>query len=252
MNTTSSFMSRRALFLALLLVLVTGRGMASPTVEEAEKMQIRQSVSELLGGREVSSVSPSPVPGLYEVMVGAELFYVTGDGKYLLAGKLYDIPQRLDLSSAKMDKVKAEMIEQLGEEKMVIFAPEKYDHTITVFTDIDCGYCRKLHSEIKNYNDLGIRVRYLMYPRSGIGSPSYQKAVNVFCADDPKAAMTQAKSGEAIEQRKCENPVAEEYNLGQALGIKGTPAIFLENGELIPGYVPADRLSAMNKESKAN
>jgi thiol:disulfide interchange protein DsbC len=235
---------------ALTLVLATG-AMAAPTKQNAEIQQVRQVASKLFTGQQVSSIEASPIPGLYEVMVGAELFYVSADGKYLLNGDLYDINSRKNLTTPKVAKVKAQMIEKVGEENMVIFAPEKYQHTVTVFTDIDCGYCRKLHNEIHQYNDQGIRVRYLMYPRAGIGSPSYQKAVNVLCAKDRNDAMTRAKAGEEIEEKQCENSVVQHYKLGQALGVSGTPAIFLDNGELVPGYVPAKRLAAMLGEMEA-
>ncbi len=233
---------------AALSLTMTAAVTAAPTQQNAEIEQVRESMSKLLSGNPVSSVSPSPIPGVYEVLVGPQLYYVSADGKYLLTGKLYDIDSREDLTSPKVAKVKAGMIEKVREQDMIIFAPEKYDHTVTVFTDIDCGYCRKLHSEIKQYNDRGIRVRYLMFPRAGIGSPSYQKAVSVFCAEDRNTALTQAKAGKQIEEKECENPVAQEYALGQALGVTGTPAIFLENGELVPGYVPAERMAAMLKE----
>ncbi|MEJ2455200.1 MAG: DsbC family protein [Candidatus Thiodiazotropha sp.] len=235
------------LVVALSLV-VTTTVTAAPTKQNAEIDKVRESMSKLLSGNQVTSVNPSPIPGVYEVLVGPQLYYVSADGKYLLTGKLYDIDSREDLTSPKVAQVKADMIDKVSEQDMIIFAPEKYDHTVTVFTDIDCGYCRKLHSEIKQYNDRGIRVRYLMFPRAGIGSPSYKKAVNVFCAEDRNTALTQAKAGKQIEEKECENPVAREYALGQALGVTGTPAIFLENGELVPGYVPADRMAAMLKE----
>lgn len=226
--------------------------MAAPTKESAEIEQVRQSVNKLLSGdQEATTITASPVPGVYEVMVGAQLYYVSADGKYLFRGKLFDIDKREDLTTPKEAMVKAKMIEQLGEENMLIFAPEKYEHTVTIFTDIDCSYCRKLHKEVKEYNDLGIRVRYLMYPRAGIGSSAYQKAVNVFCADDRNDALTRAKAGQDVEEKECENPVAKEYALGQTLGVTGTPSIFLENGELVPGYVPAKRMAAMLQEVAA-
>jgi thiol:disulfide interchange protein DsbC len=232
------------------LVLVTGT-VAASSKQSAEEEQVRQGMSKLFAGRQVSSINTSPIPGLYEVMVEAKLYYVSADGKYLLAGNLFDVDSRQDLTTPKVSKVKAEMIEEIGEKDMVVFAPEKYEHTVTIFTDIDCGYCRKLHSEIQQYNDHGIRVRYLMFPRAGVGSPSFQKAVNVFCADKRNDAMTRAKAGEDVEQKECENPVAQQYALGQALGVTGTPAIFLESGDMVPGYVPAERMAAILKEVKS-
>jgi len=113
-----------------------------------------------------------------------------------------------------------------------------------VFTDIDCGYCRKLHGEIDQFNAKGITVRYLAFPRSGIGAPSYNKAVSVWCDKDPQAAMTRAKNGETLPKADCDNPVKEQYELGQLIGVQGTPAIIMEDGALLPGYVPAAKLAA--------
>jgi thiol:disulfide interchange protein DsbC len=207
------------------------------------EQKIRQGMAYILKDTEITSIQPSGIDGLFEVMMGPQLFYVTGDGHYLFSGKLYDLVDRKDLTSPKVAQAKADAINAVGEDNMVVFAPEKTLHTITVFTDIDCGYCRKLHSEIQDYNDLGIRVRYIMYPRAGVGSESYDKAVSVFCADDPKAAMTRAKAGEAIPKKECDNPVSQQYELGKSLGVNGTPAIFLESGEMLPGYVPAQKMN---------
>jgi thiol:disulfide interchange protein DsbC len=230
------------------LLLSTSVLLAAPTKENAEIELVRQSMGKLLSGQPISSISASPIPGVYEVMVGTQLFYVSADGKYLMTGKLFDIETRTDLTTPKLSKVKAEAIESIGEENMVIFSPKDYKYTITVFTDIDCGYCRKLHSEIDQYNARGIRVRYLMFPRAGVGSPSYQKAVNMWCSEDRNQALTRSKAGETLEEKQCKNPVADEYALGQMVGVTGTPAIFLADGELVPGYVPADRMESILKE----
>ncbi|MCU7796675.1 MAG: thioredoxin fold domain-containing protein [Candidatus Thiodiazotropha sp. (ex Myrtea spinifera)] len=233
---------------AVFLLVLTSVTIAAPTQQSADIEKVRQGMSKLLSGRQVDSITPSPISGLYEVLVGPQLYYVSADGKYLFSGKLFDINSREDLTTPKVAMVKADAIEQMGEENMVIFSPKEYEHTVTVFTDIDCGYCRKLHDEIDQYNDLGIRVRYLMFPRAGVGSPAYQKAVNVFCADDKNDAMTRAKAGKDVEERQCENSVAEQYALGQKVGVTGTPAIFLTDGELVPGYVPAAKMQAILKE----
>ncbi|MET0091413.1 MAG: DsbC family protein [Candidatus Thiodiazotropha sp.] len=225
------------------LLFLTGFAKAEEAPPAQEAQNIRQGVANIIKDAEITSIQPSDVDGMYEVMMGPQLFYVTGDGRYLFSGKLYDLVDRKDLTSPKVAQAKAQAIEAVGEDKMVVFAPEKTLHTITVFTDIDCGYCRKLHSEIESYNDLGIRVRYMMYPRAGVGSESYDKAVSVFCADDPKAAMTQAKAGEEIPKKACDNPVKQHYELGKSLGVNGTPAIFLESGDMLPGYVPAEKMN---------
>lgn len=194
-------------------------------------------------GTEVDSVKPAGMPGLYQVTIGARLFYVSADGKYLIQGNLYDIDARTNLTEAAETEIRLAAMQEMSEDQMVIFEPKEAKHTITVFTDIDCGYCRKLHNEMESYNDKGIRVRYLFYPRSGPNSPSFDKAVSVWCADDRNQAMTDAKSGKPVEPRTCDNPVADHYALGGAMGVRGTPAIFLEDGEMLPGYVPADRLA---------
>lgn len=219
--------------------------------EKTEIEQVKAGVGKLIAGGKADSIQPSMIDGLYEVMIGPQLFYFSSDGKYLISGQLFELETRKDLTTPRVSQAKAKAIEDVGEENMVIFSPEEYKHTVTVFTDIDCGYCRKLHNEIKDYNDLGIRVRYLMYPRAGVGSPSYDKAVSVWCSDDRKDALTLSKAGKDIAEKKCENPVKSHMELGQSLGINGTPAVFLEDGELMPGYVPAARMSAVLKQKDA-
>jgi thiol:disulfide interchange protein DsbC len=217
---------------------------------------IKESLSRVLPEYDITSVYETPIPGVYEVLLGTELVYVSGDGRYMLQGRLIDLVNRENLTESsprlaearkRQAKERADAVAGVGDDNMVVFAPERYDHTVTVFTDIDCGYCRKLHGEIDSYLDAGIRVRYLFYPRAGTGSPSYDKAVSVWCADDRLSAMTQAKAGKPIDKRQCENPVKEHMDLGEQFGISGTPAIVLDNGEMVPGYVPAKRLSALLK-----
>ncbi len=213
-----------------------------------DNASIRKAVAQLMPGIEPDSIMKTPVEGLYEVAVGPRVFYISADGRYLVRGHIFDVETRRNLTEEKTTKAKQKAIADLGEQKMVVFSPEKYDHTVTVFTDIDCGYCRKLHNEMGGYHDNGIRVRYLFFPRAGVGSDSYQKAVSVWCADDRNEAMTQAKRGMPIPPKQCENPVSEELLLGRLLGVSGTPSIFLESGEMIPGYVPPDKLKAILKD----
>lgn len=204
---------------------------------------LRQRVQAMLPpGQTIDAISETDYAGLYEVLVGSKVFYVTGDGKYLLDGELYKIKTQENISQARSQGLRKGLIQAVDEKDMIIFGPKTAKHTITVFTDIECGYCRKLHSEIDSYLRLGFRVRYLSYPRAGIGSEAYREAVSVWCAEDPKKALTLAKRGVEIPQRSCDNPVAREYNLGQRVGVRGTPSIVLEDGRMIPGYVPAGRL----------
>ena len=198
----------------------------------------------------MTAISESVLPGVYEVTVGAKIFYMSHDGRYLITGDLIDLEQRINLSSEKRHQAGVAALENLGEDSMIVFAPKEVKHTITVFTDIDCGYCRKLHAEMAAYNKLGIKVRYMAYPRAGVGSPSYDKAVAVWCADDKAKAMTTAKNGGNVPQKTCDNPVAKQFELGQDLGVTGTPALLLENGQIYPGYAPADKLITVLEQIK--
>jgi thiol:disulfide interchange protein DsbC len=234
-------MTKQIAGLCLLLLMLTGfnAGAAGPDSNAA----IKQSLARVLPGVTPDEIRPSPMQGVSEVLVGARLLYISDDGKYLLQGSLIDLDTRKDISEERRKDIRLDAINNVGTDNMIVFPAAKERHTITVFTDIDCGYCRKLHKEIDQYNAEGITVRYLMYPRAGIDSPSYDKAVSVWCADDRRAALTHAKAGDEIEVRKCANPVKDQYELGGMLGVTGTPALILDNGELLPGYVPAKRLA---------
>jgi len=212
--------------------------------------KVRQNLAEMLPGLTLGDINPTPAAGLYEVMVGQRIIYVTEDGRYLVQGSLIDLKEKKNLTEPRLNSIKANAVAAVGEDNMVIFGPQDAKHTITVFTDIDCGYCRKLHSEMAGYNDEGIRIRYLFYPRAGLNSSSYRKAVTVWCSDDRKDAMTQSKSGVTLDEKSCANPVSNHLELGEQLGVSGTPAMVLESGEMIPGYVPPKRLSALLEKKK--
>lgn len=201
----------------------------------------------------IEGVEKTPVPGVYEVTLGAQVVYVSADGRYMMQGRLIDLDTREDLTESRRSAARKGVMAKVTDEQTVVFAPEKYTHTVSVFTDIDCGYCRKLHKEIEDYEKEGIRVRYLFYPRAGEKSASYDKAVSVWCADDRNQAMTDAKFGKDVAQKTCDNPVKAHMALGEQLGVRGTPALVLDNGEMVPGYVPAKRLAAMlNGKDSAN
>lgn len=217
----------------------------------ADVAAVKASLEKLLPGVDLGTVEAAPVAGLYEVVVGPRIFYVSADGRYLIQGKVIDTQTRRNITDEKLAKAKKAAVEKVGEENMVVFPAKDEKHTITVFTDIDCGYCRKLHNEMEAYNDAGISVRYLFYPRSGVDSPSYDKAVSVWCADDRNEAMTKAKNGQSLDSKKCDNPVQDHMFLGELMGVNGTPAIVLEDGNLLPGYVPAKRM-AMYLKGKAS
>jgi thiol:disulfide interchange protein DsbC len=207
--------------------------------------RIRDKLEALLPGMQPDSIKPTPVKGLFEVAYGAQILYLSDDGRYLFRGSLIDLDQRVDLTERTRRKARKIALDKVSENEMIVFAPAHTTHTITVFTDVDCPYCRKLHAEMDEYNKAGIKVRYLMFPRAGINSPGYKKAVSVWCAEDSNKALTKAKRGESIKAKSCDNPIRQQMELGQMLGVTGTPAIVLENGELMPGYRPAGEIVTM-------
>jgi thiol:disulfide interchange protein DsbC len=225
--------------LTAMLFAVINTAFADTSSHEA----IEASLRKVLPDMKTDQIRPSPIEGVSEVQVGPRLFYVTNDGRYLLQGSLIDLQTRQDISEGRRNTFRLEAINALGEQDMIIFPAKNPRHTITVFTDVDCTYCRKLHKQIKDYNDLGITVRYLLYPRSGADTPSYYKAVTVWCSENRQEALTRAKAGEALKRLDCPNPLAELMDLGQAVGLQGTPAIILDDGEMVPGYVPPEKLA---------
>ncbi len=227
------------LCLPLLAVMVGGYAIAGGN----DRAVIEKSLQSLLPGFKPDSIAPSPIKGISEVLIGPRLYYVTNDGKYLIQGSLIDVKSRTDISEERRKSIRLDAVNAMGDDKMIVFPASKPRHTITVFTDIDCGYCRKLHKEIEQFNDKGITVRYLMFPRSGVNTASYYKAVSVWCEDDRKAALTDSKAGKSLPKAECDNPVKAHMDLGKLLGVRGTPAIVLDDGELLPGYVPAVKLA---------
>ncbi len=210
---------------------------------------LRQALARRLPGATIDAVRETPVPGLFEVVIGPHVYYVSEDGRYLLRGHLIDLETRTDLTEAKQAKARLKALDALGEDNMIIFSPKKPKHTITVFTDIDCAYCRRLHSQIDQYLARGIRVRYLFYPRAGKGSRSYEKAIAVWCAEDRRKALTAAKQGREIEMKTCDHPVDQHMDLAQQFGVTGTPMIVTETGEILPGYVPPETLARHLEEA---
>jgi thiol:disulfide interchange protein DsbC len=204
----------------------------------------------LPAGSKLEDLRPSPIPGIYEFMQGAEISYLTADGKYFLDGNLYDMDSRENLTEVLRARARLAMISAVPESQMVIFSPKNPLYTITVFTDVDCGYCRKLHSEMAELNRLGVRVRYVFFPRSGPNTDSWKKAEVVWCSANRNEAFTRAKSGAQLDMTKTcdETPVAREYALGQSIGVRGTPTIITERGDYITGYMPPRELVQQLKD----
>ncbi len=241
------------LFSRSVFILFISSLLAQPLMAAGSDLeQARKAISAQLGVP-AENIQGSPVANLYLVSIPPRLFYISGDGKYVIDGDMINVAMKTNVTLSLRSKARLQAIDNLGEDSMIIFSPEegKVKHTITVFTDIDCGYCRKLHHAIDEYNAKGIRVRYLAYPRAGIGSGSYDKAVAVWCAKDRKKAMTLAKNDKSVKSDECENPVAEHFRMGGMIGVRGTPALILDSGRLVPGYVPPERLAAILDQESA-
>ena len=217
----------------------TAAPMVAATPLEAELA----AVAAHLPGASPQDLRTTPVPGIYEFRRGAELVYVTADGRYGFAGDLYRLGDHANLSDARRRELRLALIGAVPESSMVVFAPAAPKYTITVFTDVDCAYCRALHKQIAEYNRLGVKVRYMFFPRTGPNTASWSKAEQVWCSTDRRAALTAAKLGEALKAAVCKpNPVADQYELGHAIGLDGTPGIVTETGALLPGYAPPDEM----------
>lgn len=228
----------------LVTAVVTVPAIAASNNEAAEIKTVKQVFKTMVGGEEPEIVSPSPIAGMYEVVSGAQVVYISGDGRYILQGDLFDISQKQNVTENARSQARKKLIDSADESTMIVFKPKGVEtkYTITVFTDIDCGYCRKLHKEIDTYLKEGIKVRYMSFPRAGLNSESYYKAVTVWCSKDQQAAITEAKSGKPMKQLDCKNPVADHMKLADAFGVTGTPTIVMSTGAVIPGYVPAKTL----------
>ena len=242
---------RRAPLLALLAtvfaapILVAATPTAGPATGAAPAVAAadpRVAIATKMAGVKPEDLHATPIPGIYELLRGGDAAYVSTDGKYAIIGDMYESGTNNDLTENRRRDLRLKMLAAIPENQMEVFGPDNPKHTITVFTDMDCAYCRKLHSQITDYNKLGIRVRYIAYPRTGPNTSSWSKAEQVWCSADRKTALTEAKLGKTLPTKICaDNPVAKEYALGQEFNLQGTPTIILGNGEMVAGYMaPTD------------
>ncbi|WP_448569345.1 bifunctional protein-disulfide isomerase/oxidoreductase DsbC [Thalassotalea ganghwensis] len=211
----------------------------------AQLAQLKTKLAPLVG--EVSSLELSPMVGLVEVISENRVFYSSLDGNFLIEGTLYDLNARANLTEKTKSDIRVAGIESFKDD-MIVFKAKDEKHVVTVFTDITCGYCRKLHEQMADYNDRGITIQYLAYPRYGIKdqtgeySKGFKDLRSIWCHEDPQEALTKAKLGSSVAQRICESPVEQEFNFGRQIGVSGTPAMIFENGFMLPGYKDPESL----------
>lgn len=221
--------------------------------EDKAKTEIQKVLRKAIPDLEVDQVSQSPVSGIYQVMAGSEVFFVTADKKHMFYGTLLDLTQNQNdwnITENLRREARLKIISELKTSEMVTFTPTNKKGSVIVFTDVDCGYCRRFHQHMDEILAEGIEVKYLAFPRTGVGSASYKTMASIWCAKDQNSMMTQAKAGKDVPEKSCDNPVAEQFELGQQLGIRGTPTLIFENGVMLPSYVTADKLATLVAENK--
>ena len=219
----------------------------SQTTKESDLQTVKQTLKNLRPDLPINHVYRSPVSGIVAVdLEGGTTLYATADAKYMFAGDLYSLRNGFSNETEKRrDKARRAILSKEPLEDMIIFSPSTGVKTfVNIFTDVDCGYCQKLHSQIDSYNALGIEIRYMAYPRAGLEGYTFHKTVSAWCADDRRSAITTLKQGQVIPEKSCDNPVETHYWIGQKIGIKGTPAIITSSGEMLPGYLPPERLAS--------
>lgn len=210
--------------------------------DTADVEKLKLALAKSMPNVKPSSITKSPVDGMYQVIVGSQVVYMSVDAQYMIEGDLYDLVSKKNISEDAKSSIRLAVVEELGAENMIIYRPKNVKDTITVVTDIDCPYCRRLHDEIPDYMKNDIEVRYIFMPLKG--SADMKKTISVWCSDDQQLALDIAKSGGEVEEKSCSNPINKHMKVSRELGIRGTPAILLENGQLLPGYVPVGKLVA--------
>jgi thiol:disulfide interchange protein DsbC len=226
---------------------------ATPVVASAAEPRVAAGTPDARARDAIRSISPAvrieqigaaPIKGFREAIVEGQVIYISDDGRYLMQGALFDVATKQDMGRASMAAVRKKLIATIPMSDRIVFAPPAPKYTVTVFTDVECGYCRKFHSEIADYNRRGIAVQYLAFPRMGPASEDFRKMVSVWCASDRRKALTDAKNDRAPAKRDCTNPVAMEYDVGRRVGLTGTPMIVASDGTELGGYLPPDKLRA--------
>ena len=227
-----------AAFFASLLITVAYADVA----EDKDFGKVEEKIRTLVPNATTMAISETPIEGILQVQINSDIVYVTANGQYLLQGQIMDIATRTNITDQAKSGIRLGLLAGLNQDEQISFAPENPKYDLLVFTDIDCGYCRKLHNQIAEYNAEGIAIHYMAFPRAGVGSDSYDKFVSVWCAADQKEALTLAKNGAEPVPLKCPNPVTDQYELGRQVGVTGTPALVTTDGTLIPGYMPPAQL----------
>ena len=226
-----------------------GDGGAAQPVDEETRARISEALRGLFPEVRIDAMRKAPLEGVVEVLLGAEILYISADAKHLVQGDLYTVDSRRNLTEERRSSARAGLLGRTPEAELISYRAKREEHAVYVFTDHTCPYCRRFHEQIRALNDLGITVHYLAFPRRGPDSTDFRNMESIWCARDREKAMADAKLAQKIEPvARCENPVAKQYSLGRDIGVRGTPAIYLENGKQIGGYAEADAIAALIRD----
>ena len=231
--------------LPAVIVLVSTKAISAESAVDT----LKKNLIEHVPGATVSRIKETPINGVYEVIVGSEIYYMDKSARYIINGDLIDLATKTNFTEEAKTFNRKMKVAELGEENMVVYSPKIVDHSITVVTDVDCPYCRRLHSEMDEYMENNIKVRYIFMPLKG--EADFDTTVSVWCSKDRNLALDIAKAGGDLEKLSCDNPIEKHLKMARELGVRGTPAIILEDGTMIPGYVPAKKLVAELKKLHA-
>lgn len=235
-------MNRKPLLMTALITCLLMMTMNVSAGETQGFDAVEAKIRGLVPNAKTIAISETPIEGILQVQINSDIVYVTADGQYLLQGQIMDIDTKDNITDQAKSGIRLSLLTDLNQDEQITFSPEEAKYDLLVFTDIDCGYCRKLHNQMAGYNEQGIAIHYMAFPRAGIGSDSYDKFVSVWCSVDQKEALTLAKNGTDPLPQKCPNPIADQYELGREVGVTGTPALVTSDGTLIPGYMPPQQL----------
>lgn len=218
-----------------------------PAPVQQETLPDLSLIKRLIGDRDtIEAVVSTPIDDLFQVTAGAQVYYLSRDGRYMLQGDLLDLKQYKNLTETQRDQARLAVINRLNLSDLIIYpAVGQTRYTVTVFSDVDCPYCQMLFEQIDDFLKLGIELRFAAFPRTGIDSRSYYKAVSVWCAPDRKTTLLRAGRGLKHEKYSCESPVKESYDIGVKAGITGTPSFVFSDGFLISGFVSPENLMTM-------
>ena len=224
-------------FCGVLLAVVGVHAIAADDAEQT----VREAVKKVLPNAKINVVERSELAGFYQVVADGQVLYFSNDGKYLIHGSVFDIASRTDLGEKSLAGLRKKTMAQIPLDKQLVFAPENPKYRITVFTDVDCPYCREFHKQIAEYNKRGIAVNYVLFPLA-MHKGADKKAEAVWCSANRNTAYTDAMNGKDPGEKTCSNPVAELTEIGKSMGVDGTPALFTPDGDHVGGYMTPDQL----------